>query len=607
MKKTRTQGKPEKILFAAGLLLALALVLLPTAARAADTEIYSIEITADLRQDGSATITEVWDVNAIGDMTEWYIVKTNHGDYPISNLSVTDESGNVFETVASWNVDWSFKEKAGKCGILDTGDGYELCWGVGSFGAHTYTVTYEIQNLVQGLNDADALSYTFIEHNLSSPPEHAKVTLRREGMEFSTDNTGVWAFGVEGAPYGAENGVVTFEATEGLGSNDYMALLCEFDKGMFAPPLSHNMNFEEALEQARQGSDYGTDYNGDDYDDSGWTFRFGSLFNGSNFIYIAVIIGIVMALFGAGSARKNGSGGRARMKPEYKDVSYSRELPYGGSLPATYSRLDELRQLPNEGTVIGAYFLRWIRSRQVEIVSAQGGLFGNKDETAIRLYDARPDMEPVERSLYDMLTRAAGRDWILQSKEFEKWSKKNFSTVQGWLERYKNIGANEIRAMGGVTEVQKKVLGLFTTTSTEATEKGEQLTKEMFGFKKYLQEFTIINERQAREVQLWDEYLVFAQVFGIAESVAEQFQKLYPDYFVKMAQDIGVRPDLFDLMIITHMASRYGRAMNDGYRAGYNAHVSRDSGGGGFSSGGGGFTSFGGGGFGGGGGGGGGR
>ncbi len=52
--------------------------------------------------------------------------------------------------------------------------------------------------------------------------------------------------------------------------------------------------------------------------------------------------------------------------------------------------------------------------------------------------------------------------------------------------------------------------------------------------KKYLKEFTLIKEREPIEVSLWNEYLMYAQIFGMADEVANQFKKLYPEVITDM-------------------------------------------------------------------------
>lgn len=89
-------------------------------------------------------------------------------------------------------------------------------------------------------------------------------------------------------------------------------------------------------------------------------------------------------------------------------------------------------------------------------------------------------------------------------------------------------------------------------------------------------------------MQLWDEYLVFANIFGIAEQVAKEFKELYPKYF-EMQQD-GYSN--FDTYYTIMLINRMSHAATSGVSAGHSAAMSRSSGGGGSSSfgGGGGFS-----------------
>ena len=60
------------------------------AASAASPAVKNIAVTLDLKADGSAVVTEVWDVTVTSG-TEWYIVKENLGQIRIYDLAVKDE------------------------------------------------------------------------------------------------------------------------------------------------------------------------------------------------------------------------------------------------------------------------------------------------------------------------------------------------------------------------------------------------------------------------------------------------------------------------------------------------------------------------------------
>ena len=117
----------------------------------------------------------------------------------------------------------------------------------------------------------------------------------------------------------------------------------------------------------------------------------------------------------------------------------------------------------------------------------------------------------------------------------------------------------------------------------------EDRTK-LYGLKLYLNEFSSINTKEVMEVQLWDEYLMFAYIFGIADKVAKQLKNLYPEVINNYDVDFNT------LIYINYISTRSVNAANSA-RA---KAESYSSGGGGFSSGGGGGGSFGGGGGGGG-------
>jgi len=90
--------------------------------------INKITVDVNLQNDGSAVITEVWDVIVL-EGSEWYVVHERMSDdMKIQDFVVRAEDGVPFENV-DWNVDASFEQKTNKSGIVKTDSGYELCWG----------------------------------------------------------------------------------------------------------------------------------------------------------------------------------------------------------------------------------------------------------------------------------------------------------------------------------------------------------------------------------------------------------------------------------------------------------------------------------------------
>lgn len=57
------------------------------------------------------------------------------------------------------------------------------------------------------------------------------------------------------------------------------------------------------------------------------------------------------------------------------------------------------------------------------------------------------------------------------------------------------------------------------------TDKYAQDQKEVIGLWKYLKDYSLIKDRYPIEISIWNEYLVFASLFGIADNVAKEFKE----------------------------------------------------------------------------------
>lgn len=107
------------------------------------------------------------------------------------------------------------------------------------------------------------------------------------------------------------------------------------------------------------------------------------------------------------------------------------------------------------------------------------------------------------------------------------------------------------------------------------------------GFKKYLKEYTLIKDREPIEVKLFENYLIFAQLMGIANKVAKNFKDLYPD-IVEQSNF-----DSYNNIIFVNTWASNGLTYALSAKSKAETYSSGSVGGGGFSSGGGGGGSFG--------------
>lgn len=563
-------------------------IAIPMTASANSSDIRDIDTTVRLDKDGTAYITQVWDVT-VASGTEWYLVQGNLGDIVISDFLVKDENGTQYVNEGKWNTDRSINEKANKCGIVDKGNGnYELCWGVGNLGKHTYTVSYKMTNVVKKYSDADGFIQRFVNDKLTSNPQHIKVTIYSDDVKFNDNNADIWAFGFKGDINFTNDGKIVAESS----SSDikYVNIMVGFTSGVFNPTSNQtNTTFEKVKEKAFKHSDYDKNRSkGGDLDNK----------KKSKSHSLSWILPIVFIIIGYMIPKIRANRKKCEFydidKRSIKNVEFCRDVPFNGSLLSSYNVLKNLNMLSSEGAIISAYILRWLQQGKIKIKETPAkkflGLLGDEMQPSI-VFEAELDtFYGCEKSLYKVLISAAGGDKILQEKEFYNWSKDHYKIVENLLDIVERAGADELNALGATETIESsKFFNLIKYQKTQLSEKGKEQALNMFGFKKYLEDFTIINERQATEVQLWDDYLVFASLFGIADEVSKEFKHLCPDYFYNPQN--GAYIDTYDMYLCIRMIDSISYAGISGASSG-NTAAQAAAGSGGFSSfgGGGGFS-----------------
>ncbi|MCI8310458.1 MAG: DUF2207 domain-containing protein [Clostridia bacterium] len=215
----------------------------------ADTQEEHCNITMDIKIDesGIASITENWDVELYAG-SEMYKPYYNLQDSKIRNLTVTDETGTKYEYQTSWKANASQEEKAGKCGINNISNGQEICWGIGSYGKHVYTVSYEITNFVY-IQDGKQVSYfRLIQPKTEPEPESIQITVSGP-FEFTENNVTASGSGFTGTT-SIVDGVVKVSTSSGLKSSQCVDLDLKFEDESFS-----NLSESDYLENKYNADD----------------------------------------------------------------------------------------------------------------------------------------------------------------------------------------------------------------------------------------------------------------------------------------------------------------------------------------------------------------
>ncbi|MCD8027089.1 MAG: hypothetical protein LUF02_00145 [Erysipelotrichaceae bacterium] len=162
--------------------------------KAQDNSLDAMNINVYIDKEGDAHIIEVWHMD-VYEGTAVYKVMENMGDSNITHLEVMDEDGLVYTNIGEWNVDASFEEKRGKCGLVQDDDYYEICFGISEYGEKVYTFEYDVSNFIKQYNDYQGCKFAFFSE-LSLDVNEAKVTISSY-FDLDEDSAFVDTFGYD--------------------------------------------------------------------------------------------------------------------------------------------------------------------------------------------------------------------------------------------------------------------------------------------------------------------------------------------------------------------------------------------------------------------------
>lgn len=579
------------------LILAILVFIFPINLANADNDIQNIDIKVELYPDGSAKFIDHRIFQADSG-TEHFLSFGNLGNIQLEDYRVYDENGNELQKVEFWNVNGSLEDKAGKYGLNHTSDGFEICFGIGQLGRREFTIEYTLSNFVFNTTDGNqAIYWKFLNEDMNTV-HFAKVTIvNKSDFNFEYPSTRLWGFGFEGHTNISKNELTAY--TSGIFTKkDYMVLLSIFDSQIAMTNNNESWSTQALIEQAMEGTGFkyeedtgnsgNSDINGanslienDSGNDLG--FSIGSIIRSLAPVLIIAFafITAITALIGVISKTFNKKTSKMLDKRE-KEVNYHRSVPEY-NFQDLYSLLDR-----DVSDVISAFIIKWISEDKLQSrVEEKTRFFGNKkDELHLVINKDKlnePLKEEVEYELWRIVIQASGADLILNQKEFNRYITRNISEFNSWEDAIMN-NSNKFLSRNKLLEMKEVRKLFFKTVDIKTTPKGEEVIDQVAGFRKYLKEFSLLNERDVSFATIWGEFMVWAAYLGIAEEVYEQFKIVYPNFEEISPVDTSV-------VIMTNSFAR--SAMSTQYSVNNPSNL---SGGGGSSfSGGGGGGSFGGG------------
>lgn len=458
----------------------------------------------EILQNGSVNVTEVWDVRSIGGR-DWCrpLDDLDLGGYTVSDFYVYID-GKPLKYVNNWGVDTIFGTK-GLYGYRRFINDLDLCFATGDMKRHTFTLKYKVTNYVFN-TDEKQVFYKKLINNGSF--DNFLIKIKSDYYQFP-DDMEIYGYGYDGDVI-INNGVINISGS-GQTPFSYVSILGVLPKYEFntSNKVYGFNNVYTYLEHAN-----------DEYEQY---LELKKVFDNRWLISIIIILLIILVVIGIKYIRKrikilNGYGYKNNLEIDYDKIDLYRNIPFNNDIYYAYALIKINRIGEEDCNLISAIILKWIKEKK--IVLNKGDDLNYIDLTSKPRFD-----DELEERFFDMMYEASNNG-ILEAKEFRDWAihynSKFLSIFSLIVDKYVNLLKVDMHIYHRITKNECRSRYIMD-------DKVYQDSLKLYGLRKYLEEFSKMDTKEVMEVKLWEEYLMFACLFGIADKVSNQFKHIHPD------------------------------------------------------------------------------
>lgn len=506
-----------------------------------NSAIKSIDTIADIDETGNMKVRQRWVFNDEGsDNTEHYIVFSKSGLKDVDIVDAVVYQNDKPLKKVDWDVDWSFQEKSGNYGWNITDNNIELCFGIGEkIENNTFVVEYTVKRALFNSNDGYTfLNWQFVNNNLSDTVGKVRTEIQFPGKVKKMYGFGFQGYVALSSEY-KNTVVLETDSRSGYGHSNKMVSLVELgDK--YNNLRTEDRNRLQIYKTSFDGSDYDIEHLDDvnpllteDYiiksvqKDGNFInsstikpekFPKAIFFVGLLHVMMPFILVIAVLVFGFSASKKTFNMNRADLSDfMWRDKS---NWEPNDVIPVLIQS-----SLVMFSDIVNYYMVKWVKEDKIIVLHEEeaGILWFNKTRDTIVFKDQLPPRNQLERVVYDFIYSHAENGEITTTQLSKmRWDRitNYFDNVYYTSDEYMSI----LERYGTV-----KKWGVLRKYY-DPNEEGQEIYRQYRGLRNFLIEFTKMDERQIRDVKIWDYHLEMAALFGIADEVQAQL-KLYPEVF----------------------------------------------------------------------------
>ncbi|OKL47938.1 hypothetical protein BSR29_05510 [Boudabousia liubingyangii] len=492
----------------------------------ADRNLRDLQVTVEIAPNGSAHFTEEWTVFEDGTGTE---VFKRLGRLP-RTMEIIDykvsEDGTPYTFEPKWRPSATWEEKYQKYGIVKGFNKIELGWGRGKMGVHTYKMEYTVTNFIMNLKDAQVINWQFLNDHLSARPQRYQYVIKSPKFGPETVEE-IHVYGND--PHRTyQNNQILLKNDHRLLEVEYLVLLAKLPAGTFDTKTNVNQTYLETLEISNT-----TDPDEDIFTKLlPWSWDILTALGAAS-----VLIGIhIRSKFVSKRQTAESARRKETLLPNtFKETNIYPQVPK--DTPEMIWQMALLADDHIHGTrmkkhLLTAYVLKWILEGRVKVA-------GSKTQAArgiiegLQLDPAQlKQMDHAEGTLYKLLLDASDSEHILETYDLREFCQRH---PKRWPNSTSGL-ADRGKVLLSTRSLSEEVPlgGSFKKAKIERlSQQGALHYQQALGFKNYLAQSTLINEREVAEVHLWKQYLIYGALFDLTKTVYQQLKKIMPEELSK--------------------------------------------------------------------------
>lgn len=590
----------------------------------------NLEFHVEINKDASINVTEYWYIDIEETNTIYKSFKIDYTKYSnITDVKVTDLATNQKLNQQS---NWKYHVDKGYYYGSNNPDGdFEIGWGVGldnSSGTRKYKIEYKVKDVITKYNDYAELYWQLLGEDFGISADKITGLIMLPENANSKEDIKVWGHleTLNGTIYATDINKIEFNVNK-YRKNNMLEIRTLFPTQMITS--ASRILDEDALERVvKEETKWAEEAN-----------QRRELYN-NKITAIVVTLGLILNIIFIITiirANKNPIKNQKRFVPE-QEMEYFRDIPRANATPG------EAVQLINKNLtkVINSNYLGNIFSAVLLNLKLKGYLDFEIDKTKpkkeqvsinIKKKQNTEELLSEEKEIYNFLNQAVRKkeERVLTLKELQKIIKSNPQKIQrlaeqigkdiySSLKKQKLLDEKQIKAYNsalaiiifeilflisflifdfaiikefnvlikaimsittvlGIISIAKKI-GIVRKIN-QFTQKGVNEIKAWKCLKKYMEDFSLLEEKEIPSIVVWEKFLVYATAYGISKKVLKQLKLVYPNF----EEITGTDYSMMYLMLNTDFNNTFSSAISSTMSSAYS---SGSGSGGGFSGGGGG-------------------